>query len=162
MSRARSAVVRRVRGVREAAEQGSALLEFLTLGVLLLVPVVYLVVALGQLQAASFAVEGAAREAARVLASSPDEDQAARRVDAVVAMALRDQGLDAAGDPAPVVTVSCSERPCTTPETRVGVTVELEVVLPGVPAFVDAAIPARVPVSATGVSVVERFAGLVP
>ncbi len=162
MNRARSAVVQRVRRAREPAEEGSALLEFLTLGVLLLVPVVYLVVALGQLQAASFAVEGASREAARVLASAPDEAQAARQVDAVVAMALRDQGLAGEGDPAPVVTVFCSDRPCTTPETRVGVTVELEVLLPGVPAFVDAAIPARVPVSATGESVVERFAGLVP
>lgn len=152
----------RVRRVRASDEEGSALLEFLTLGVLLLVPVVYLVVSLGRFQAASFAVEGASREAARVLASAPDEEQAARQVDAVVAMALRDQGLAGDDDPAPVITVRCSAEPCTTPETRVSVTVELEVVLPGVPAFLDAAIAARVPVRATGESVVERFAGVAP
>ena len=152
--RARLAAVRR--------DDGSALLEFLTLGVLLLVPVVYLVICLGRLQAAAFAVEGASREAARVLAAAPDQDEAASQVDAVVSMALRDQGLAGPGDPAPVVTVECSDQPCTTPETRVSVLVELEVVLPGVPAFVDAAIPARVPVRATGESVVERFGGGAP
>lgn len=145
-----------------ADDRGSALLEFLTLGVLLLVPVVYLVVCLGELQGAAFAVEGASREAARVLAAAPDEEEAARQVDAVVAMALRDQGLAQDGDPAPVVTVECSQNPCTVPETQVRVTVEVEVVLPGVPAFIDAAVPARVPVRATGESVVERFAGVAP
>lgn len=145
-----------------ADDSGSALLEFLTLGVLLLVPVVYLVLCLGRLQAAAFAVEGASREAARVLASAPEEDEAARRVDAVVAMALRDQGLAGADDPAPQLRVECSDQPCTAPETQVRVTVEVDVVLPGVPAFVDAAIPARVTVRATGQSVVERFGGAVP
>jgi len=162
MRRVVRSAARRVRLWRAAPEDGSAVLEFLTLGVLLLVPVVYLVVSLGRFQAASFAVEGASREAARVLASAPDEAEAARQVDAVVMMALRDQGLAGAGDPAPVVTVRCSAQPCTAPETRVSVTVELEVVLPGVPAFVDAAIPARVPVRASGESVVERFAGATP
>lgn len=140
-------------------DEGSAVLEFVTLGVLLLVPVVYLVICLGQVQAAAFAVEGASREAARVLARSPDEQETARRVDAVVDLALRDQGLAGADDPPPVVEVLCSPEPCTAPETRVSVTVQVEVVLPGVPAFVDAVVPARVPVRATSESVVERFAG---
>lgn len=144
---------------RARDDDGSAVLEFVTLGVLLLVPVVYLVVCLGQVQAASFAVEGASREAARVLARAPDEHEAAQRVEAVVALALRDQGLGGADDPRPSVEVVCSAEPCTAPETRVSVTVEVDVVLPGVPAFVDAVVPTRVPVRATGESVVERFAG---
>jgi hypothetical protein len=48
------------------------------------------------------------------------------------------------------------------PETQVRVTVEIAVVLPGVPAFVDAVVPTRVPVRATGESVVERFGGPLP
>lgn len=147
------------RFARVRGDDGSAVLEFVSLGVLLLVPVVYLVVCLGQVQAAAFAVEGASREAARVLARADDEQEAARRVDAVVALALRDQGLGDADDPRPDVEVVCSEDPCTAPETRVSVTVQVEVVLPGVPAFVDAVVPTRVPVRATGESVVERFAG---
>lgn len=143
-------------------DSGSALLEFLTLGVLLLVPVVYLVLCLGRVQAAAFAVEGASREAARVLASAPDQERARRQVDAVVTMALRDQGLAGADDPAPDVTVECSDQPCTVPETQVRVTVEVDVVLPGVPAFVDAVVPTRVPVRAVAESVVERFGGAAP
>ena len=153
MTRFRSRL-ERVRG-----DEGSAVLEFVSLGVLLLVPVVYLVVCLGQVQAAAFAVEGASREAARVLARADDEQEAVQRVDAVVALALRDQGLADPDDPRPDVEVVCSADPCTAPETRVSVTVQVEVVLPGVPAFVDAVVQTRVPVRATGESVVERFAG---
>lgn len=43
-----------------ADDSGSASLEFVTVGLLLLVPTVYLVVALSALESASFGVEGAA------------------------------------------------------------------------------------------------------
>ena len=46
-------------------ETGTAALEFITVGLILLVPLVYLVLALASLQAGTFAVEGAARQAAR-------------------------------------------------------------------------------------------------
>ncbi len=39
------------------------------------------------------------------------------------------------------------------------VRVEIVAVLPGVPAFVDAVVPTRVPVRAHAVAVVDRFAG---
>ena len=41
-------------------------MEFLGVSLVLLVPLVYLVLVLGRIEAATFAVEGAAREAARV------------------------------------------------------------------------------------------------
>ena len=44
------------------ADEGSAVVEFVTLGVLLLIPVIYFVLVMGQLQAAAFAVESASRE----------------------------------------------------------------------------------------------------
>ena len=50
---------------RWADESGSASLEFITVGMLLLVPIVYLVLALSSLENASFGVEGAARQASR-------------------------------------------------------------------------------------------------
>ena len=79
---------------RFADDRGSAVVEFVTLAVLLLVPVVYLVLSLGRVQAGAFAVEGASRDAARIVASTPDEESAARRVAAAVQLALHDQGLD--------------------------------------------------------------------
>lgn len=153
-------LARRCRRV-SASENGSAVVEFVTLGVLLLVPVVYLVLVLGQLQGAAFAVEGASREAARVLASAEDEDRGAQAAAVVVALALDDQGLDRPGDPAPLVTVVCEAQPCLTPEASVRVRVQLDVVLPGVPAFVDGVLPTRVPVRAEGMAVVDRYAGVV-
>ncbi len=150
---------RALRG-RVGDDEGSAVVEFVTLAVLLLVPVVYLVISLGRIQAGAFAVEGASRDAAQLLASAPDDQTAARRIDAAVSMALRDQGLDRPGDPAPQITVTCSAQPCLTPESAVSVAVEVEIRLPGVPAFFDALVPARVPVRADGHAVVERFGGV--
>ena len=46
-------------------DAGNAIVEFLGAALLLLVPLVYLVLVLGRLQAATFATAGAAREAAR-------------------------------------------------------------------------------------------------
>ncbi len=146
----------RVRG--RQADGGSAVVEFVTLGVLLLVPVVYLVLVLGRLQAAAFTAEGAAREAARVFVAAPDDETAARHAEAAVRLALADQGFDDQ-EPGQAAVVRCDTTPCLQPESAVRVTVTVDVVLPGVPAFVDAAVPARVPVRAEALAVVDRFAG---
>lgn len=148
----------RLAALRQHGDRGSAVVEFVTLGVLLLVPVVYLVVTLGRVQAGAFAVEGAAREAARAYSSAPDEETGATRARAGVLLALRDQGFEDV-DPAEALTVLCEAEPCLQPEARVTTTVEVEVVLPGVPAFVDAVVPTRVPVRAQAVAVVDRFRG---
>jgi hypothetical protein len=75
-----------------------------------------------------------------------------------VLLALRDQGFEDL-DPAKALTVACEAEPCLQPEARLTATVEVEVVLPGVPAFVDAVVPTRVPVRAQAVAVVDRFRG---
>ena len=53
---------------RWAQEGGEATVEFVGLVFLLVVPVVYLVVSLAQVQGALFAAEAGAREASRILA----------------------------------------------------------------------------------------------
>lgn len=135
-------------------DEGSAALEFLGAGVLLLVPVVYLVVTLGAVQAATFAVEGAAREAARAAVTSASHE-VDRRVAAAVALTVGDQGLT----PSDVATqVRCSDD-CRTAGTHVTATVEARVPLPGVPEFVRGAVPASIPVSATVTAPVDAYAG---
>ena len=52
-------------------ERGSAVVEFVVLGVLMLVPLIYLVMMMARLQAGSFAVSQAAREAGRAYVTSP-------------------------------------------------------------------------------------------
>ena len=85
-----------MRGVRgEDGESGSAAIEFLTVGLLLLVPLVYLVLTLGALQAASFAAEGVARQAARVYVLAPTDSEGRSRMAASVAAGLADWHLPA-------------------------------------------------------------------
>lgn len=136
-------------------DAGSAVVEFVTIGVLMLVPVVYLVVAVASVQAAAFATEGAAREAARIVVTTPDAGVTEDRVVAAVGWALRDQGIDA--DPARAVEVACAATPCRTPGADVSVTVSVDVPLPAVPAGVSAVVPLVVPVSATHTQVVGEF-----
>jgi len=138
------------------ADRGSAVVEFVALGVLLLVPVVYLVLCVARLQAAAFAAEGAAREAARVVAAPGPEGDARADAEAVVALALADQGFDVSEGR---LDTWCSTDPCSAPESLVRCTVTVEVVLPGVPGFLAGAVPARLPVVATGTATGDRFAG---
>src|SRR5690606_22544854 len=82
-----------VPGRARPGEDGSASLEFVTVGLLLLVPLVYLALALASIQGGALAVEGAARQAARVFVEAPDEATARSRATAAVAVALADFGL---------------------------------------------------------------------
>src|SRR4051812_30831497 len=74
-------------------DAGSASLEFITAGILLLVPLVYLVVALAALQGGALAVEGAARQAARVFVQSGTEDEGSARIRRAIAFGLGDYGV---------------------------------------------------------------------
>lgn len=134
-------------------DEGSAVIEFVGLVLLLLIPVLYLVLSVGRVQAAAFAVEGAARDGARLAVRSPDEATAVSRARAVTALALTDQGLPADGAE---VRVRCDPRGCNTPETRIEVRVRTAVPLPFLPGR------GAVPVSATHTMTVDRHATAVP
>jgi len=136
-------------------DTGSAVVEFVTLGVLLLVPLVYLVLTLARVQAASFAVDGAARAAALAFTTAPDEATGRSRAVAAVRLGLRDQGFD--DDPAAATQVTCSAAPCLTPQGRVSVEVTVDVVLPGVPSLVDRFAGTHVRVRSTRSATVDAF-----
>jgi hypothetical protein len=133
-------------------DEGSAAVEFLAVGVLLLVPIAYLVLTLGRVQAATFAAESGAREASRVLVSTPDAE---RLAEASVALALADQGFETVPG---TLALECAADPCRTPEAEIAATVRIDVDLPFVPGFLAAAVPAHVPVEVRRVAVVDRFA----
>lgn len=139
-----------------APDAGSAIVEFLGISLVLLVPLVYLALVLGEFQAAAFAVDGAAREAVRAVITADDADDAAARASAAVEIALADQGVDA--DAADVLTVRCPGD-CPEPGSTVDVLVRVDVDLPGVPSFVSDAVPLSVPVSATASGVVDTYVG---
>jgi hypothetical protein len=136
-------------------DAGSAVVEFIMLGVLLLVPVVYLVLTLGRIQAAAFATDGAAREASRAFVTADDEESGRARALAAVRLGLLDQGFDA--DPGRSVSVTCRQVPCLSPQARVDVAVQVDVVLPGVPGVVDRFVGTHVTVRARHTAVVDAF-----
>ena len=141
---------------RFAKDDGSASLEFITAGMLLLIPLVYLVVALGAIQGATLATEGAARQAARVYVESPDRDTAVKRAQQAIDFALADYGLDSKQAD---VTISCSDT-CLTPQSLVSIGVGVKVVMPLVPAVLNLDQAAVVPVSSQASQVVSRFHGV--
>ena len=147
----------RYRAARLSSEdRGSAVVEFLAASLLLLLPVLYLVVVLGRLQAATFAAEGAAREAGRSFTTSATVAGALPRATASVRIALDDQGFTDV-DAASALAVECSSTPCLEPDSDVLVRVAFEVPLPAVPSFVQAVVPLAIPITAEHVAPVDAF-----
>lgn len=114
-----------------ATERGSALVEFLGGTLVVLVPLVYLVLTLIQVQAAQFAVTGAARDAARLVATGDPAHWSVLTANALE-LAFADHGIDVDGSG--VVSVSCAAD-CA-PGDRVAVVVSVVVPLPFSPAGV--------------------------
>lgn len=135
------------------SDRGSAIVEFHFLGLLLLVPIVYILLAVLDVQRASYGVTQAAREAGRIFVATGDE--AAARLAAQVA--LTDQGV-AAGNAD--ISIRCSFTPCYQPGAEVTVTVGSTVPLPFIPDVLAGAVNAQIPVEATHASVIDRFRAL--
>ncbi|MPV36727.1 pilus assembly protein [Georgenia subflava] len=144
-----------MRDLTDTRDRGSAVVEFLGVSLLLLVPALYLVLTLSRVQAASFAAEGAAREAGRIVAQAQSLEEATVGAEAAVELAFGDQGFDVDG--ADLLRAECSAEPCLTPGAQVLVEVATEVPLPLVPSFLTDAVPAHVPVSASHLVVVPEF-----
>jgi hypothetical protein len=141
---------------RPRDESGSASLEFLGVGLLLLVPVVYLIVTLAALQAGALAAEGAARQAARTFVLAPTADEAAARAERAIQLTLDDYGVDA-GTTAVAVSCSPDARSCLDRRSLVTVTVGIRVPLPLAPPVLGLDTPLSVPMAATSTQQVSRF-----
>ena len=137
-------------------DTGSASLEFVTVGLILMLPLVYLVLAVSAIQGGALAVEGAARQAARVFVESPTERDARVAADRAVRFALADHGV---ADDTVSVVIACAEQPCLTRRAFVTVSVELVVPLPLVPPVIVGDFPLAVPLHATATQQVSRFWG---
>lgn len=108
-------------------EDGNAILEFVVLSAALLIPSLYLVLTLGNVQAAVFAADTISRDVARIHATETDPQRAAERAARHTEMVLEDHGLPATD----VVTLRCSEDPCATPGGTVSAQVRIGVPVPG-------------------------------
>jgi Flp pilus assembly protein TadG len=120
-------------------DSGNAIVEFVWVAVLIMVPLLYLMVAVADLQRSQLAVTDAAREAGRAYATSDTAAQASVRVPAAVRIALADQRVP---DDAAVRFVAAADRcsgppvvPTLTPGSEFAVCVTRRTVLPAVPTW---------------------------
>ncbi|GAA1686656.1 hypothetical protein GCM10009765_40210 [Fodinicola feengrottensis] len=129
-----------MRSVR--SDDGSTIVEFVFLGIVILVPLMYVVLLASDLQRNAFGVTEAARQAGRAYATADDEGSARRRADYAMGLALADQGLSTDGAELRFVAAGADcQGPEVTPTLAPGSQFAVCVVrifrLPAVPSFVD-------------------------
>lgn len=111
-----------------AIESGTAVVEFVGLAVIVMVPIAYAVIVGVELHSASYAAVTAAREAGRAYVTAGSPASAAARARVAARMAMEDQGARV-----PDIQIRCLGGPCLAPQTRVHITVTTRVPLPLVP-----------------------------
>jgi hypothetical protein len=106
--------------------------ELSWLGILLILPMLWIVMSVFEVQRGAFGVSAAARAAARAYALAPDDSTGLVRAREAARVALADQGLH---DVTPEVDVSCSPYPrnCHQGTSVITVSVHSRVVLPLMP-----------------------------
>jgi Flp pilus assembly protein TadG len=138
------------------AERGSAALEFILVGMLLLVPLVYLIVSLGLIQGQSLGAQAGARHIARALSTAENPEAARGSADLILRSVVDEYALDPE-----TVAVSLECRPagadCPEAGATVIVTIRTHVGLPLVPPVLGLDRLASIPIEASAVQKVSRF-----
>jgi len=132
---------------RKRDEHGSAVVEFSGLAILLMVPLVYVMLGVFDVQRASYGATAATRAAGRAFIIVPDgmpEDEARARAFDAARLAMADQGMELSPGQ---LSISCSPA-CLQPGSTVTVTLDTEVRLPLIPDALGGEPPA-IHVSAT-------------
>lgn len=137
---------------RGGSDSGSAIVEFLGVTFLLLLPLVYLVLVLAKIQAATYAVQGAAKDVGRAYVLSDSIAEAETRAGAAFGLALANQGFEVGQG---TLSVRCGQTNCLAPGGTISATAAVSVSLPGIPGAVQGVVPIAIPVSATHVTVVD-------
>jgi Flp pilus assembly protein TadG len=136
-------------------DDGNAIVEFVYLAVLLMLPLVYVLLTVFRVQAGAYAVSSAAREAGRVYATSDSVADAPGRAYSAARIVMADSNLEFTPDQ---LDISCSPSPCTLqPGSQVNVVMTYRVGLPLVPRFFADRAPASVRVTSRHLEVVDRF-----
>lgn len=143
---------------RLADQHGSASLEFITVGMIMLIPLVYLVLTMASIQAGALAAEGAARQAARVYVTAKSSDQAEAAAVRAVEFALDNHNVEAS---AAEISISCVPEPenCLARQSYVTVRIAILVSFPFAPPVLSGAFPLQVPLDAAATQQVSQFAG---
>jgi hypothetical protein len=139
-------------------DDGSALVEFVWLAVLLMVPLIYVVITAVTIQRDAFGLTAAARDAGRAYATAGSDSLGERRAERAVELAMRDQGVR--WEPTGRV-VSCDAVCDYSPGSTFTVTISSRVVLPVVPGWLCGhTCLAGIPVSAHHSERLSCFSGV--
>ena len=125
---------------RRRSDRGTALVEITWLGILLLVPMVWIVVSVFHVQRGAFAVTGAARAAGRAYALAPTDAEGRSRARAAARQVLADHGI---ADAPLAVRVRCSPYPsdCHSGTSVITVRIDSAVRLPLLPVVLGGGSP---------------------
>lgn len=120
--------------VRRTSERGSALVELTWLGLLLLIPLVYLVITIVTVQRSAYGATEAARAAGRAFVLAPDLATARARALEAAQLAMHDQGVSIRSEDVAIV---CRPTPqsCLEPGSTVEIDIDLDVALPLMPSL---------------------------
>lgn len=113
-------------------DRGTALIEFTWLGILLLVPLIYVLLSVFDVQRGAFGVSAAARAAGRAYALAESDVGGRAEALTVARVALADQGME----DAPIdLQITCAPQPrrCHVAGSTITVTVQSQVHLPLLP-----------------------------
>ena len=136
------------------SDRGSAVIEFVVIGVAVLVPMVYIVQCVLVMHSAVLASTQATREAARAFSTSDTPRDGRQRAIAAARLAFQDQGLEL---PTGALRVGCVDGPCLAPGSAVVTDIDWRVPLPWLP---DSwAGDASVPVTSTQRVPIDDFRG---
>ena len=133
-------------------DDGNAIIEFVYLAILLMVPLVYVLLTVFKVQGAAYAVSSAAREAGRVYATSEQPEDAFERAFAAASIVMADSGLELSRAQ---LQIDCED--CLQPGSTVPVVIDYDVALPFLPRFLNGSAPASVQVTSHHLEVVDRF-----
>lgn len=141
---------------RDPDDCGSAALEFILVGLVLLAPLVYLIVSLGLIQGQSLGAQAGARHIARALATAEDSHAARRSADLILRSVIDEYGLD---DGSVDVSFDChpAGRACPEAGATLVVTVRTRVALPLAPPVLGLDRLASIPVEASAAQKISRF-----
>jgi hypothetical protein len=139
-------------------DRGSSSLEFITVGMIMLIPLVYLVLTMSAIQGAALAAEGAARQAARVFVQAENHPEAASSAERAIKFALDNYGIDSTDAS---VEILCTPDPanCLTRHGYVTVNIAVLVDLPLAPPVLSGNFPAQIPLDASATQQVSQFRG---
>jgi Flp pilus assembly protein TadG len=121
-------------------DRGSALVELVWLGIILLVPLIWIVVSVFEVQRGAYAVSAAARAAGRAYALADDDGSGRAAAQAVMARTLADQGVEGMTGS---LAVTCSPYPgsCHEGTSVVTIRVDSRVALPLMPEILGGGSP---------------------